>query len=152
MIKMKNNKVEILLVEDNLDDLKIILYAFEKYEINELCKINIVHDGVEALQYIFGDSGEESNVLAHYPMLILLDLNIPKIHGLEVLKKVKSHKVAKKIHVAVLTASDKKTDWLDAHSFGADSYIQKSCDYRQYIDAANWTILSAINEKKFRCQ
>ena len=149
---MESNQIEILIVEDNPDDAKIISHAFEKYEINELCKIHIVCDGVEALQYIFGDSGEEGNVLAHYPMLILLDLNIPKLHGLEVLKKVKLHKVAKEIPVVVLTASDKNTDWVDAHSYGADSYIQKSSDYRQYIDAAGWAILGAINEKKFRCQ
>ena len=146
---MNNNQMEILLVEDNPDDAKIISRAFEKYEINELCKIHIARDGVEALQYIFGDSGEENNVLAHHPLLILLDLNIPKLHGLEVLKKVKSHEVAKEIPVVVLTASDKKTDWINAHSFGADSYIQKSSDYRQYVDAAGWAILGAVNEKKF---
>jgi len=146
---MNDNQVEILLVEDNPDDIKILMHAFEKYDIIEVCNVHIVHDGVETLQYIFGDSGEESNVLVHHPLLILLDLNLPKLHGLEVLKKLKSHKIAKEIPVVVLTASDKKTDWINAHSFGADSYIQKSSDYRQYVDAAGWAILGAVNEKKF---
>ena len=146
---MKDSQEEILLVEDNPDDAQILIMAFEKYKVVELSKIHVARDGVEALEYLFGSIDGNGFLLSHCPRLILLDLALPKLHGLEVLKKIKSHAIAKNIPVVVLTSSDKKTDWIDAHSLGADSYLQKTGKLSQFIEAAGLAIIDAIGQETF---
>ncbi|MFH1102042.1 MAG: response regulator [Methanobacteriota archaeon] len=143
--------VEILLVEDNPDDEQLLLFAFEKYKIIESSKIHVARDGIEALEYIFGTSEDNDLFIRHQPRLILLDLSLPKLHGLEVLKKIKSHPIARNIPVVVLTGSEKKEDWLDAHALGADSYLQKTGELSLFIEAAGWAILSAIDVASSSC-
>ena len=144
---MKDRQEEILLVEDNPDDAQMLIMAYQKYKVIELSKIHVARDGIEALQYIFGSEDNDGFMLSHHPRLILLDLALPKLHGLEVLKKIKSHAIAKNIPVVVLTSSDKKADWIDAHSLGADSYLQKTGELSQFIEAAGWAILNAIDQE-----
>ena len=139
--KIHSNELEILLVEGNPDDAKLIMLAFKKYKIIEFGNMHVANDGAEALQYLFGSSDDNEILLNHRPRLIILDLRLPKIDGLDVLKKIKSHTVARDIPIIVLSGSDEKTDWLDAHTLGADSYLCKSRNLGQIIEAAGWAML-----------
>ena len=137
----KKNEVEILLVEDNEADAKLMALAFKKYKVIESGKVHVVKDGIEALQYIFGDKNEDEFFLNHCPSLIILDLKFSELHGRDVLKKIKTHKIARNIPIVILTNSDKKTDWLDAYSLGADTYLCKSGELGQLIEVVGWAIL-----------
>jgi two-component system response regulator len=134
-------KTEILLVESNPNDAKLMVLAFQKYKVIESGEIHIARDGMEALQYLFGSLDGNEVLLNHHPRLIILDLRLPKISGLDVLKKIKSHIISRNIPIIVLSGSDKKTDWLDVHTLGVDSYLCKSQNLGQIIEAAGWAIL-----------
>jgi len=157
--KIQKNKVEILLVEDNPDDAELIMIAFEKNKNIVTNKIHVSRDGVEALEYIFGfvDEGiHEGTPLKRRPKLILLDLNLPKINGLEVLKRIKSHPEAKNIPVVVLTGSKDWMDWSNALSFGAAYYMDKPLKSDQIVDEINLKNLGgsmqgASNGRKMLC-
>ncbi len=146
--KMQKNKVEILLVEDNPDDAELVMMAFEKNKNIADCKIQFAKDGVEALQYLFGFEDEDSTLI-NRPHMIILDLYMPRLDGLEFLKKIKEHPEAKDIPIVVLTSSEKRTDWVDSHSLGIDCYIRKSVDFNQFVEATGWALLGAIEEKTF---
>ena len=136
--KQKNE--EILLVEDNPDDAELTSLAFEKSGNIAKNKIHITRDGAEALEYIFGFADEnidEDTPLKRRPKLILLDLSLPKINGLEVLKRIKSHPDAKNIPVVVLTGSKDWMDWTNALSLGVEHYIEKPLKSDQIVDAVN---------------
>jgi len=137
----KKNEVEILLVEDNKADAELLASAFNEYKVIESGKVHVAKDGIEALQYIFGSKDENGVFLNHCPSLIILDLKFSELHGLDVLKKIKTHKLARNIPIVILTNSDKKTDWLDAYSLGADTYLCKSRELGQIIEVAGWAIL-----------
>jgi len=137
----KKNEVEILLVEDNKADAEVIISAFSMYKVIESGKVHVVNDGADALRYIFGSNDEKKVFLNHCPSLIILDLKFSESHGLDVLKKIKKHKLARNIPIVILTSSDKKTDWLDAYSLGADTYLCKSGELGQIIEIAGWAIL-----------
>jgi DNA-binding response OmpR family regulator len=79
--------------------------------------------------------------------MIILDLYMPRLNGLEFLKKIREHPEAKDIPIIVLTASGKRTDWIDSHSLGIDYYIRKSVDFRQFVKATGWALSDAIEEK-----
>ena len=143
---MKENKLEILLVEDNPDDIELTLLAFKKYKVIESCEIHVARDGAEALEYIFGSVDTDGVCLSHRPGLILLDLRLPKIDGIDVLKKIKSHITAKEIPIVVITGSDNKTDQYNAYSLGADSYLCKSGSLGQFVEAASCAILNATEQ------
>ena len=148
---MKDNRVEILLVEDNPDDAELVMMALEQNKNIADCKIHFAKDGIEALQYLFGfgdeDSGDEDSTLINRPHMIILDLYMPRLDGLEFLKKIREHPEAKNIPIVVLTASEKKTDWVDSHSLGIDCYVHKSVDFNQFVKATGLALLSAIEEK-----
>jgi len=146
--KMQKNKVEILLVEDNPDDAELVMMAFEKNKNIADCKIQFAKDGVEALQYLFGFEDEDSTLI-NRPHMIILDLYMPRLDGLEFLKKIKEHPEAKDIPIVVLTSSEKRTDWVDSHSLGIDCYIRKSVDFNQFVKATGWALSGAIEEKTF---
>jgi len=155
---MKNKKIEVLLVEDNPDDAELALLAFKKANIIEDSQIHIVSDGVEALEYLFNIEDEDDllfNIededdlrLNHRPQLILLDLKLPKLGGLDLLKKIKSHPESKKIPVVILTGSKDIKDWIDSYDLGAECFLHKSADFSQLVEAAGMAVLGAFEIEK----
>lgn len=132
---MENKEIEIILVEDNLDDATLIIRALKK---NNLAN-NLVHlkDGVEALDFLFG-IGEYNNDGLHInPKLMLLDLKMPRVNGLEVLKKVKEDPKTKSIPVVVLTSSAEDPDIKKCYELGANSYIVKPVEFDSFIKAVS---------------
>lgn len=127
-----NESIEILLVEDNPGDIELILMAFR--ESNFKCKITTVEDGQEALDYILKKNKYKN---AKTPYLILLDINLPKVNGLEILKTIKKDKTAKKIPVIMLTTSINEEDILKAYNNYANAYVNKPIDYSEFIDTVN---------------
>lgn len=139
---MVENSVEILLVEDNPDDVALTLRALKKHHLAN--DVHVARDGAEALAFIFG---EEEAALRHRPRLILLDLKLPKVDGLEVLKRLKSDLRSKKIPVVVLTSSGQQPDLQRAYDLGANSYIVKPVDFEQFVDVVRrlgfyWVLLN----------
>jgi CheY-like chemotaxis protein len=141
-------KIEILLVEDNADDVELALLAFKKVNIIEDNQIHVVRNGVEALEYLFDTRAEANLHLNHRPQLILLDLRLPKLDGLDLLKKIKSHPEAKKIPVVVLTGSKDMDDWTESYDLGAVCFLHKSADFSQLVEAAGLAVLGAFEIKK----
>lgn len=140
---MKNQVI--LLVEDNPDDEMLALRAFKKNNITN--EIVVARDGVEALDYLFGNAGYAGRDTTHQPALILLDLKLPKMDGLEVLKALRADARTRLIPVVVLTTSKEEDDLLKSYTFGANSYIRKPVDFNQFIDAVRqvglyWLVLN----------
>ena len=129
MIKMKS---KILLVEDNRDDEELTLLALE--EVNLAHLIYAVHDGVEALDYLFCRGDYAQRDAMSQPHLIMLDLKLPKMSGLEVLQRIKSDPRTHKIPVTVLTSSKEAPDIQRSYDLGANSYIVKPVDYDKFME------------------
>jgi two-component system response regulator len=147
-VKGKMKKIEILLVEDNPDDVELVLLAFKKSNIAENSQMHVARDGAEALEYLF-DTSDKSNLrLNHRPQLILLDLKLPKLDGLDLLKKIKSHPDAKKIPVIILTGSKDMDDWTESYDLGAICFLHKSADFSQLVEAAGLAVLGAFELEK----
>ena len=135
----------ILLVEDDPDDVKLTLKALEKSRVANT--VEVVWDGVEALDYLFGTgkfAGRDRSVM---PQLILLDLKMPKIDGLEVLRRIRSDEGTKLLPVVILTTSSEERDRIDSYKLGANSYIRKPVDFHQFADAVQqlglyWLVLN----------
>lgn len=117
----------ILLVEDNKNDELLALRAFKKAAIKS--DIDVARDGAEAMNYLFSDNEETKTI----PELILLDLNLPKVNGLEVLKRLKSDQNTSHIPVIVMTSSDEGSDVQNSYLFGANSYIRKPVDFQDFL-------------------
>lgn len=127
------NPVEILYVEDNPNDLELTMHAFNK---NHLANnILIARDGEEALSLLFGTDKDPDSEISNSPKVILLDLKLPKVSGLEVLQKVKSDGRTKMIPVVVLTSSKEERDIIESYRLGVNSYIVKPVDFEKFIDA-----------------
>ncbi|MCD6091922.1 MAG: response regulator [Bacteroidales bacterium] len=130
----------ILLVEDNPLDVDLTLRAFKKR--NLVNPIQVARDGAAALEYIEKwDAGEE------VPLIILLDLNLPKVNGLEVLETIKKHPIYKAIPIVVLTSSSDNKDIKTAYTLGANSYIVKPVNFDKFVDVATqielyWNVLN----------
>lgn len=122
----------ILLIEDNEDDELLTLRAFKKSNLNNV--IDVLRDGEEAIKY-FSKEGKFSNVKGSDLSLILLDLNLPKVHGLEVLKFLKSKEEFKKTPVVILTTSTENKDLKKAYELGVNSYVQKPVVITEFIEA-----------------
>ena len=135
----------ILLVEDNPDDEALTLRALKKNNIKN--EVVVAHDGAEALDYLFGTgkyAGRNTDVL---PQVVLLDLKLPKVEGLEVLRRVRADKRTKLLPVVILTSSNEEQDRIDGYGLGANSYVRKPVDFSQFMDAARqlglyWLILN----------
>ncbi len=127
---MENNTVEILLIEDNMNDAELAIRAFRKGNINN----NLIHlkDGAQALEFLFGTGKFEGRDLSNKPKVILLDLKMPKMDGLEVLTRIKANKLTKAIPVVVLTSSKENPDIERAYSLGANSYIVKPVEFDEF--------------------
>lgn len=127
------NQVEILLVEDNPNDVELTLRALKKHHLTN--KVHVVRDGAEALEYIFATGAYASRAINHNPRVILLDLKLPKVDGLEVLRRVKSDERTKVIPVVVLTSSKEERDLVESYKLGANSYITKPVDFESFVEA-----------------
>jgi CheY-like chemotaxis protein len=135
----------ILLVEDNPDDELLTLRALRKN--NVLNEVVVARDGVEALDYLFGTGGHSGRDTAVMPQLILLDLKLPKIDGLEVLKRLRADERTRLLPVVILTSSREEQDMLDGYGFGANSYVRKPVNFEQFVQAVEqlklyWLILN----------
>ena len=141
---MENNKV-ILLVEDNPDDEALTLRALKKNNIKN--EVVVARDGAEALEFLFGTgkhAGRNTDVM---PQVVLLDLKLPKVEGLEVLRQVRAHKRTKLLPVVILTSSNEEQDRIQGYDLGANSYVRKPVDFSQFLDAARqlglyWLVLN----------
>ena len=122
---------KILLVEDNPDDVKLTLRAFKANNISN--DVIVAEDGVQALDYLFGKDGNTGGEL---PSVVLLDLKLPRINGMEVLQKIRADERTKLLPVVILTSSDEERDMLDGYSFGANSYVRKPVDFMEFTQAA----------------
>lgn len=128
-----NKIVEILLVEDDPNDVDLALYAFRKNNLTN--EIYVVRDGAEALDYLFGRGQYSDRNMEDKPRLILLDLKLPKVDGLEVLRQIKSDPVLKVIPVVVLTSSKAEKDLVESYHYGVNSYIHKPVDFDEFVEA-----------------
>lgn len=122
----------LLLVEDNADDEELTLMAFEQGGITN--PVVVARDGVEALDYLFARGIHRDRPPENLPILILLDLQLPRINGLEVLQRIKQTPRTQKIPVVILTTSNEQKDLVESYSLGCNSYIQKPVDYDQFLN------------------
>jgi len=129
-----NNKV-ILLVEDNPDDVALALRAFKKNNISN--KIIIAKDGVEAIDFLLGTGPYAGRSMKDSPVVVLLDLKLPKMDGLEVLKTIRQNEATKLIPVVILTSSKEEQDIIKGYELGANSYVRKPVDFDEFIKAVN---------------
>ena len=125
----------ILLVEDNADDELLMLRALKKNHI--LNRVIVAHDGVEALDYLFSTGEYAGKDAEPLPQLILLDLKLPKLNGLEVLKRMRADQRTKYVPVVVLTSSTEEQDIISSYDLGANGFVQKPMDFNKFVEVAN---------------
>ena len=142
---------EILLVEDNPDDVEITLRAFRKVRLANT--LHVVRDGQEALDFLFREGDYSDRADAPQPDVILLDLNLPKVSGLEVLEKVKASDGLSSIPVIVLTVSEQQEDVRESYKVGANTYITKPVDFEKFVHAMEilgeyWMVIARLPPKE----
>jgi len=142
---MTKNTVEILLVEDNPNDAELTMHALRKNHLTN--RIEWLHDGAEALEYIFGTGTFSGRDIKHKPKVILLDLKLPKVDGLEVLRRIKADPHTKTIPVVVMTSSSEERDIVESYKLGVNSYITKPVDFERFAEAVRqlglyWLLLN----------
>ena len=123
----------ILLVEDNPDDIALTLRAFKKSNIQN--KVITIEDGQDALDYFLCKGMFESKDPQDLPSVVLLDINLPKVNGFEVLKAIRENRLTKYLPVVILTSSKEELDIINGYSLGANSYIQKPVDFNKFFEA-----------------
>lgn len=141
---MSQNKV-ILLVEDNDDDVELTTMAFSRAKITN--PLVVVRDGVEALEYLFAEGTHAGRDPRDQPVVVLLDLKLPKVGGLEVLKRIREDDRTRRTPVVILTTSNEQQDMLAAGDLHANSYVRKPVDFDSFLTAARqiglyWTVLN----------
>ena len=144
---MNTKDIIILLVEDNPDDVELTLRAFKKHNLANV--IMVAKDGEEALKILLPQKKENAKL----PDIILLDLKLPKVDGLEVLRQVKGNPETKPIPVVVLTSSKEEKDLMESYNLGVNSYIRKPVDFEQFTEAVMqlglyWLLLNEAPPKK----
>lgn len=139
------NKTSVLLVEDNDDDVQLTLRAFEKHKLAN--NIHVATDGQEALDYLFRRGEHAGRDPLDMPQVVLLDLKLPRVDGLEVLKQIRADPRTRNLPVVVLTSSNEERDLVESYRLGANSYVRKPVDFRQFTEAAQqlglyWMVLN----------
>lgn len=139
------SRITILLVEDNPDDELLTMRALRSKDVAN--EIVVARDGAEALDYLFANGEFAGRDPADHPTLMLLDLKLPKIDGLEVLRRVRADERTKLMPVAILTSSDEQKDMIDSYGLGANSYVRKPVDFDEFRDAVHqlhlyWILLN----------
>jgi two-component system response regulator len=135
----------ILLVEDNADDEALTMRAFERNSIRN--PVVCVRDGQEALDWLFGTGAHAGRSPEARPAMVLLDLKLPKVSGLDVLRRIREHPVTRLTPVVILTSSTEDRDRLEGYALGANSYIRKPVDFPQFVEAVRqlglyWLVLN----------
>ena len=137
----------ILLVEDNPDDEALTLRAFRRQNLAN--EVRVVRDGEEALDFLFARGRHAGRDRSELPQVVLLDLKLPKIDGLDVLRAIRSDEHARRIPVVVLTSSGEEQDLLSSYDLGANSYVRKPVDFERFMEAARelglyWLVLNEV--------
>ena len=127
---MNPDELDILLVEDNQDDMDLALHALRRENLAN--HISIARDGEEALDFLFCSGAHVARSFEHPPKLVLLDLKLPKVDGLEVLKQIKSDPRTRSICVVLMTSSREERDMVSGYHLGANSYLQKPVDFDEF--------------------
>jgi two-component system response regulator len=140
---MKNNVI--LLVEDNPDDEALTVRALKKSKV--VNEVVVARDGVQALEYMFGEGPDADGGPREMPQVVLLDLKLPKLDGLGVLRRLRADDRTKLLPVVILTSSNEEQDRIQSYDLGANSYVRKPVDFDQFVDAATqlglyWLVLN----------
>jgi len=135
----------ILLVEDNARDQALTMRALKKSNVAN--EVVVVRDGVEALEYFFGSGTDTVRVPEVMPQLVLLDLKLPKVNGLEVLRKIRADERTRRLPVVVFTSSSEEEDMIKSYNLGANSYVRKPVEFEQFLEATRqlglyWLVLN----------
>ncbi len=147
---MSNGKI--LLVEDNTDDVLLTKRALEKAHVANV--LDVANDGIEALEYLRGEGIHEGRDASDMPVVVLLDLKMPRMGGLEFLRIVREDERLRLLPIVVLTSSREEQDVIESYSLGANSYIQKPVDFNQFVKAIQtlglyWLVLN-VNPREAR--
>lgn len=138
-------EIDLLLVEDNRNDMEMTLRALQKASLDK--KVHVVRDGAEAMEFIFCEGAYAARRIRDVPKVVLLDLKLPKVDGLEVLKRIKSDPRTKAIPVVMLTSSQEERDLLESYRLGVNGYIVKPVDFDRFAEAVRdiglyWLLLN----------
>ncbi|HEV8062544.1 MAG TPA: response regulator [Gemmataceae bacterium] len=144
---MTESSIEILLVEDNPQDVKLALHAFKKHKLAN--HIQVARDGAEAVHFLFGTGPYEGRDISRRPKVVLLDLKLPFLDGIEVLQRIRSDPRTLTLPVVVLTSSAEEPDIAKCYQLGVNSYIVKPVDFDQFIDVSRqlglyWLLLNQL--------
>jgi two-component system response regulator len=139
--------IEIILIEDNPHDAELVLRALKKHGLTN--KLQLLQDGAEALDFIFATGAYAERDLNHRPKLILLDLKLPKVDGLEILRRLKGDERTRSIPVVVMTSSQEEKDIVESYSLGVNSYIVKPVDFDKFVQSVAdlglyWLLLNKV--------
>ncbi len=137
----------LLLVEDNPDDEALTLRAMRKQNLAN--QIDVVRDGQEALDYLFAQGNYSDRDSEDLPQVILLDLKLPRVDGLQVLEQIRTNELTKNVPVVILTSSNEEQDLVRSYNLGANSYVRKPVDFEQFLEAARqlglyWLVLNEV--------
>jgi two-component system response regulator len=141
----------ILLVEDNPDDEALTLRAFKKNNIRN--PVVVVRDGAEALDYLFASGNYAGRDAAELPQVVLLDLKLPKVDGLEVLRRIRADERTNVLPVVILTSSREEQDLVEGYRLGANSYVRKPVNFDEFVEAARqlglyWLLLNEVPPRR----